>query len=148
MQSIAPRQPSRVNIDAMAKRPRYSILLPTRNGLRYLPYAIESVLSHLLHGFLALLVAGAVGEQEGGNRYRRPHPAGVMGTQAATHWDGLAHASYGGTLYNGFPTSGIGPEGTAHCGIHLVRTLVTRGVLLDVARLHGVGRLEIGRAHV
>lgn len=30
-----------------------------------------------------LLVAGAVGEQEGGNRYRRPHPAGVMGTQAA-----------------------------------------------------------------
>ncbi|MGO9485931.1 MAG: glycosyltransferase family 2 protein [Rhodomicrobium sp.] len=26
-------------------RPKYSILIPTRNGLRYLPYAIESVLS-------------------------------------------------------------------------------------------------------
>ena len=70
----------------------------------------------------------------------------VMGTQAATHWDGLAHASYGGNLYNGFPVSGIGPQGTSHCGIHLVRTLLTRGVLLDVARVHGVDRLPPGHA--
>ena len=24
-----------------------------------------------------------------------------MGVQAATHWDALSHASYGGRLYNG-----------------------------------------------
>jgi glycosyltransferase involved in cell wall biosynthesis len=35
----------------MAQRPRYSILLPTRNGLRYLPFAIDSVLSQPFQDF-------------------------------------------------------------------------------------------------
>lgn len=67
-----------------------------------------------------------------------------MGTQACTHWDGLAHASYGGRIYNGFPDAGIPTHGATACGIHLVRTLVTRGVLLDVARARGVERLDGG----
>ena len=29
----------------------------------------------------------------------------VMALQAATHWDSLAHVSYGGRLYNGFPAA-------------------------------------------
>ena len=69
-----------------------------------------------------------------------------MGTQACTHWDGLAHASYNGTMYNGFPDSEISEHGAARCGIHNVRTLVSRGVLLDVARVHGLDQLPAGHA--
>jgi kynurenine formamidase len=70
----------------------------------------------------------------------------TMGTQACTHWDGLAHASYGGTLYNGYPSSAVTDAGATVLGIHHVRTLVTRGVLLDVARARGVDRLDGGHA--
>ena len=70
----------------------------------------------------------------------------AMGTQACTHWDGLAHATYRGVMYNGFADSEITESGAELCGIHLVSTLVTRGVLLDVARARGVDRLEGGHA--
>jgi kynurenine formamidase len=69
----------------------------------------------------------------------------TMGLQASTHWDGLAHASYGGVLWNGLPAAGITAErGAADLGIHHVRSLTSRGVLLDVARALGVERLEPG----
>ena len=68
----------------------------------------------------------------------------TMGLQCATHWDGLAHVSYGGKIYNGYPASSITSFGAGQCGIHNVRTLVSRGVLLDVARVHGVDRLDGG----
>ncbi|HZR79837.1 MAG TPA: cyclase family protein [Candidatus Binatia bacterium] len=69
----------------------------------------------------------------------------VMGLQAATHWDGLAHASYEGRLYNGFPAASVTAEaGATRCGIEKVRPIVTRGILLDVARAKGVGRLDAG----
>ena len=69
----------------------------------------------------------------------------TMGLQAATHWDALAHVSYGGRLYNGFPSSSITAEGGAvRCGISRVKSLVSRGVLLDVARALGRERLEPG----
>jgi kynurenine formamidase len=68
----------------------------------------------------------------------------AMGTQAATHWDGLAHVSYGGYLYNGHPASSVTAAGASRCGIHLVRTLVGRGVLLDVAGAKGLEVLEAG----
>jgi kynurenine formamidase len=69
----------------------------------------------------------------------------TMGLQAATHWDALSHVSYGGRLYNGFPASSITPEaGATRCGISRVSTLVSRGVLLDVARALGRERLEGG----
>jgi kynurenine formamidase len=66
----------------------------------------------------------------------------VMGLQCATHWDGLGHVTYDGKLYNGFPAAGITSFGASQCGIHNIRTLVSRGVLLDVARARGVDRLE------
>ena len=64
-----------------------------------------------------------------------------MGLQAATHWDALAHVSYGGCLYNGFPADSVTERGAARCGIDKAGTIVTRGVLLDVARARGVDRL-------
>lgn len=70
----------------------------------------------------------------------------VMGLQCATHWDGLGHVSYDGKIYNGYPASSITAAGASLCGIHKITTLVSRGVLLDVARATGVARLEGGYA--
>jgi kynurenine formamidase len=67
----------------------------------------------------------------------------VMGLQAATHWDALAHASYLGRIYNGHPIEGLSEAGAARCGIGNVGRLVGRGVLLDVARAKGVERLDV-----
>jgi kynurenine formamidase len=69
-----------------------------------------------------------------------------MGIQAGTHWDALAHVSYEGRLYNGVPSSVITAAGAERMGIDKIRTLVSRGVLLDVARAKGVDRLEGGYA--
>lgn len=71
----------------------------------------------------------------------------VMGLQSATHWDALAHVSYGGVIWNGYPASTVVAQGGAtRCGIDKVGTVVSRGVLLDIARLRGVDRLEGGTA--
>ena len=67
-----------------------------------------------------------------------------MGVQAATHWDALAHVSYEGKLYNGVPSNTITEAGAAKMGIDKIKTIVGRGVLLDVARAKGVDRLEGG----
>ena len=68
----------------------------------------------------------------------------TMGMQAATHWDGLAHVSYDGRLYNGVDPGSITAAGATRLGIHHVRSIVSRGVLLDVARSKGVDRLDAG----
>jgi kynurenine formamidase len=73
----------------------------------------------------------------------------TLSMQCATHWDGLAHVSYGsgpegGRLYNGYPAASVTEEGATLLGIHRVRTLVSRGVLLDVARARGREILEPG----
>ncbi len=73
----------------------------------------------------------------------------TMALQCATHWDGLAHVSYGagpdgGRLYNGYPASSITEEGAGQLGIHLVGSLVSRGVLLDLPRSKGMELLEPG----
>jgi len=67
-----------------------------------------------------------------------------MPLQCATHWDALAHVSYGGRLYNGFPVDSVDERGAGRCGIANVTSLISRGVLLDVARTRGVDRLEAG----
>ncbi len=68
----------------------------------------------------------------------------TLATQCATHWDALAHASYGGVIYNGYPASTVSADGAARCGIHRLGTVVSRGVLLDVARALGSEVLEPG----
>jgi kynurenine formamidase len=70
----------------------------------------------------------------------------VMGLQSATHWDGLGHVSYEGVIYNGYAADSITVFGASRCGIHHIGSLVSRGVLLDVARAKGVERLEGGYA--
>jgi kynurenine formamidase len=65
----------------------------------------------------------------------------AMGLQAATHWDGLAHVSYAGHLYNGYPADSVTATGATQLGIHHVGALASRGVLLDVARARGLDSL-------
>jgi kynurenine formamidase len=69
-----------------------------------------------------------------------------LSLQAATHWDGLGHVSYGGQIWNGYAADSITEAGASRCGIHRISTLTSRGVLLDVARAKGVEVLEGGYA--
>jgi kynurenine formamidase len=66
-----------------------------------------------------------------------------MGSQAATHWDGLAHVGYEGRLYNGFDDTVVTSEaGATRLGVQNIGPVATRGVLLDIARLHGVDHFD------
>jgi kynurenine formamidase len=70
----------------------------------------------------------------------------VMGVQAATHWDSLAHVGYEGELYNGIPSTVVDAAGAHRLGIENFGPVVTRGVLLDVAHACGVDHFEDGHA--
>ncbi|MGD3107671.1 cyclase family protein [Streptomyces sp. YGL11-2] len=66
----------------------------------------------------------------------------TMGLQAATHWDGLGHVSHSGRLYNNRPAGSVtAHRGATALGIEKAAPIVSRGVLLDVARAHGRDRL-------
>ena len=66
----------------------------------------------------------------------------VTHTHASTHIDGHGHLWYDNHLYNGHPASAVTPDGAVRCGVQNVDWIVTRGLLLDIAALHGVTRLE------
>ncbi|MDZ7733307.1 MAG: cyclase family protein [Acidimicrobiia bacterium] len=65
---------------------------------------------------------------------------------SGTHLDALAHVTYEGRMYNGFPADLVTEAGAARCGAEKIDPIVTRGVLLDVAATKGVDRLEPGYA--
>ncbi len=67
-----------------------------------------------------------------------------MSTCAGTHLDTLAHISYDGSIWNGFPASSITPDGgAALCGASTMAPIVTRGVVVDLALLRGVAALDL-----
>ena len=68
----------------------------------------------------------------------------ITGLQSATQWDGLAHVGYGGKFYNNVPSRAVNSfVGASRNSFHkAVDRLISRGVLLDIARLKGVDRLE------
>jgi kynurenine formamidase len=84
------------------------------------------------------------GSLDGGTDAFTSDDAVDLSLQAATHWDGLGHVSYGGHLYNGYPADSIDESGATRCGIHRIASLTSRGVLLDVARVKDVDVLEAG----
>ena len=62
--------------------------------------------------------------------------------QVGTQFDGFAHQSHGDSLYNCFKISDTSTRtGFTKLGIENVGTLMTRGVLIDVAGLKGVDTL-------
>jgi kynurenine formamidase len=62
-----------------------------------------------------------------------------------THMDALCHASYQGKIFNGLPVDQITAEGCPKDSVLAVKSgILTRGVLIDIARLKGVQYLEPG----
>lgn len=66
-------------------------------------------------------------------------------SQMGTHLDALNHLQIGDCCYNGHTLVEIAEEwGTNRLGIETVPQICTRGILVNVARLHGVERLAPG----
>jgi kynurenine formamidase len=71
----------------------------------------------------------------------------VMPLQCVTQWDSLAHVFYEGKMYNGFDANLVTSSGAAKNSIDKTKNkIVSRGVLLDVARYKGVPALAPGYA--
>ncbi len=67
-----------------------------------------------------------------------------MATHAATHWDSLAHVFYDFKMYNDRDCGLVTTRGTSVNSItNLTEAIVTRGVLVDVARSAGADWLGI-----
>ena len=68
--------------------------------------------------------------------------SGELG-QIGTQFDGLGHLGIGDLFYNGNNRRDFAqPEGLTRLGIENVGPLLTRGVLIDVARYKGVAQLQ------
>ncbi len=66
-------------------------------------------------------------------------------SQMGTHMDGLNHLHASDRMYNGHRLVDVAAEhGTTRLGIEKLPQVVTRGVLVDVAAVRGVDRLEAG----
>ena len=64
--------------------------------------------------------------------------------QCATQWDALAHIYHEGKMYNGYGTEAVNSGGANKNSITNVKDkMVTRGVLLDIARLKGKPWLDV-----
>lgn len=69
----------------------------------------------------------------------------VMHSQFSTQWDGLPHCVWSGKAYNGFDAPSIARGAPQKLSIHKwADRVVSRGVLLDIAKLKGVPNLEKG----
>lgn len=86
--------------------------------------------------------------ETGSDAAARDSPAGysddvlAMSIHAATHWDALSHVFHRGSMYNGRPCTEVTSGGArVNDIVPLADRLVTRGVLVDVARYHGVEAL-------
>jgi kynurenine formamidase len=70
--------------------------------------------------------------------FQMAEDSAVLPLHIGTHIDALCHAWYDDALYNGFPGSGTrSTTGASRCGIDKMGPIAGRGVLLDVAALHG-----------
>jgi kynurenine formamidase len=66
-------------------------------------------------------------------------------SQIGTHVDGLNHLHAGDRMYNGHRLADVVAEhGTTKLGIETMPQVVTRGLLLDIAAVRGVERLQPG----
>lgn len=68
-----------------------------------------------------------------------------MHQQYSTQWDGFPHSFCNAKMYNGYDAAKVTARGTMECSIHQwADKIVTRGILLDIAKYKGVGNLEKG----
>jgi kynurenine formamidase len=66
--------------------------------------------------------------------------------QGGTQWDALGHIFRDGQMYNGFSAAEVTSSGAQKGGVEHMPTVVSRGVLLDIARLKGKSHLDPGEA--
>jgi kynurenine formamidase len=66
--------------------------------------------------------------------------------QGGSQWDALGHIFRDGQMFNGFSAGEVTAKGAAKGGVENMPTVVSRGVLLDIARVKGVDALERGYA--
>lgn len=93
----------------------------------------------------SLRIPGAFGPS-GSNQviYHDEIVSGELG-QIGTQFDGLGHIGIGDLFYNGSNRRDFAaPEGLTRLGVEQVGAIVTRGVLIDVARYKGVAALDGG----
>ena len=74
----------------------------------------------------------------------------IMPLQCGTQWDALSHAWYDDELYNGFSPSAVTSRGATKLSVDVVdaKGIVSRGVLLDVARHRGLDHMPPNSAIV
>lgn len=69
----------------------------------------------------------------------------VMHSQFSTQWDELGHCTWDGRMYNNFDAPSIARGAPKNLSVHQwADKIVSRGVLLDIAKLKGVPNLESG----
>lgn len=86
-----------------------------------------------------------VSRQAGDNRLSTFSEHVVTSYHVGCHLDGLGHAGIDGRYYNGLHYSEIfTATGLTQLGIENVRPWVSRGIVLDVAGLRGLQRLDAG----
>lgn len=70
-----------------------------------------------------------------------------MDLHTGTHVDALGHVAIDDTLYGGLSAREVVQlSGLTQLGSESIPTFVSRGILLDIARLEGVDALQVGRA--
>jgi len=70
----------------------------------------------------------------------------IMPLQSSTQWDALSHVYYEDQMYNGFPAESVTSLGARYLSIDKAdaKGIVSRGVLLDVARHRDVPYTAVG----
>ena len=70
-----------------------------------------------------------------------------MYTHCGTHIDTFNHFGYNGKIFNGFSADEyFGSRAWSKCGAEKHPPILARGVLLDIAAMHGVDRLPPSHA--
>jgi kynurenine formamidase len=135
----------RRNAAGLVRRGRtFSLSIPVANGRG--PQRGLGGRVNPLH-FMTATGCDPSGQVELGHGCRYTDDFLAMTVQGGTQWDALCHIFYGDELYNGHPARSVTSSGAARNGIDKVHAdLVSRGVLLDVAREKGVDCLEPGTA--
>ncbi len=104
-----------------------------------------------IHSMVATGTDHAAGRQKLAGFETAPYGFGfaddqvTMFLQCGTQWDGLGHIFHNGKMYDGRDANLVSSTGAARNGIeHYKDKIVTRGVLLDIARYRGVDALRPG----
>lgn len=87
------------------------------------------------------------GDQSSGDHTSSAHELIALGGHSGTHVDALCHIAHHGRLHGGFDAADAQRGGRfQRHGLETLPPFLGRGVLLDIARLHGVDILAPGHA--